>query len=350
MNKKIVVKIILLVGFTVILFMTSYAWFQDRSNPQINLSNIQVSAAEGLVIKLQPDSAARSVVNLNNMLDNFDEFELKQVSSVDAANFYTIDFNEGLSLTDPEFILLPKSDGSVSQMIENGYVDFNFYLQTEDYPKHVYIHRDTKVTGPAWDALRIAITYPTSSSSTATVIFGKTPENGITDSYTTKAIIKTGKFTFGNVPSGYSTNQLVRNFSFKDGGRSSSDSDNIDLNKVLFTIPKNSRMQVNLKIWLEGGDIDCTNALASTIINVLFKFGSANELLTAPSLTGNANYTITGLDTTMEWATTNDQNTVWNKVTDSNQQFTGYQSVYVRIAEVVGVSPESYATLVTFGG
>ena len=235
-------------------------------------------------------------------------------------------------------------------MIENGYVDFNFYLQTEDYPKHVYIHRDTKITGPAWDALRIAITYPTSSTSTSTIIFGKTPENGITDAYTTKAIIKTGKFTFGNIPSEFSTNQLVRDFSFKDGGRGTSDTDNIDLNKVLFTIPKNSRMQINLKIWLEGGDVDCTNALASSIVNVLFKFGSANELLAAPVLTGNANYTITGLDTTMEWATTNDANTVWTKVTDPNQQFTGYQSVYVRIAEVVGVSPESYATLVTFGG
>ena len=113
-------------------------------------------------------------------------------------------------------------------------------------------------------------------------------------------------------------------------------------------MPKNCRMQINVKIWLEGGDIDCTNALASTIINVLFKFGSANELLAAPTLVGNSNYTITGLDTTMEWATTNTATTIWTPVTSSTQQFTGYQSVYVRIKEVVGVSPESYATLVTF--
>ena len=69
-------------------------------------------------------------------------------------------------------------------------------------------------------------------------------------------------------------------------------------------------MTINLKIWLEGGDIDCTNALASTFLNVLFKFGSANELLAAPTLSGNSNYTITGLDTTMEWATTNTATTV----------------------------------------
>lgn len=348
MSNKSFLKIILLIGFTVILIISSYAWFQDRSNPSISLSNIQVSAAEGLVIKLQPDSAARNTVNLNSVLENFNEFELKQVSSVDAVNFYTIDFNEGLTLTDPEFIKLPEVNGSVSQMIENGYIDFTFYLQTEDYPKHVYVHKDTSVTGPAYDALRIALTYPTGDNTTSTIIFGKTPENGITDEYTTNAIITTGKFKFGNIPSSFYTTQLVRNFSYKDGGRSNSDSDTIDTNKVLFTIPANSRMAINLKIWLEGGDIDCTNALASTFLNVLFKFGSANELLAAPTLTGNSNYTITGLDTTMEWATTNTTTTVWTPVTNSNMQFTGYQSVYVRIKEVVGVSPESYATLVTF--
>ena len=41
---------------------------------------------------------------------------------------------------------------------------------------------------------------------------------------------------------------------------------------------------------------------------------------------------------------TNDENSVWTKVTDVNQVFT--QSVYIRVAEVVDVSPESYATFI----
>ena len=46
----------------------------------------------------------------------------------------------------------------------------------------------------------------------------------------------------------------------------------------------------------------------------------------------------------MEWSYTNDENSVWTKVTDTNQVFT--QSVYVRISEVADVSPESYPTYI----
>ncbi len=345
MNKKSLFKIILLIAFTVLLVISSYAWFQDKSNPQISLSNIKVSAAEGLVIKLDPDSSGRKTVDLNSILDNFDEFELKQVSSVDATNFYTIDFNEGLVLTDPEFVLLPSADGSVTQMIENGYIDFNFYLQTENYPKHVYIHKDTNIDGPAYDALRISLSFTNPETNNYSVyIFGKTAENGITDEYTTNAIIKEGSFKYGNISSDFYTTQLVRLFSDKDGGRSTSDDNEIDSDKLLFTIPANTRVPVNLKIWLEGGDVDCTNTLASTNLNVLFKFGTANELLDAPSLTLNSDGTINGLDTTMEWSYTNDDSSTWTKVTNANQVFT--QSVYVRISEVVDVSPKSYATYI----
>ncbi len=345
MNKKNIFKIILLVAFTVLLVISSYAWFQDKSNPQISLSDIKISAAEGLVIKLDPDSAGRKTVDLNSVLDSFDEFELKQVSSVDASNFYTIDFNEGLVLTDPEFVLLDEANGSVTKMIENGYIDFNFYLQTENYPKHVYIHRDTTIDGPAYDAIRISLSYTNPETNNYTsLIFGKTAENGISDEYTTNAIIKAGSFKYGNISSDFYTTQLVRLFSEKDGGRSSSDDDEIDTDRLLFTIPANTRVPINLKIWLEGGDIDCTNALASTYLNVLFKFGSANELLNAPTLTLNSNGTINGLDTTMEWSYTNDDSSTWTKITDTNQVFT--QSVYIRVAEVVDVSPKSYSTYI----
>lgn len=349
MNKKSLFKIILLIALTVLLVISSYAWFQDRSNPQISVSDIKVAAAEGLVIKLDPDSSGRKTVDLNSILENFDEFELKQVSSVDGSNFYTIDFNEGLVLTDPEFVLLPETNGSITQMIENGYIDFNFYLQTENYPKHVYIHKDTAVSGSAWDALRVSISYvnPETENYT-TLIFGKTRENGISDDYTTDAIIKSGSFKFGNITSDFYTTQLVKLFSDKSGGRESSDDSSIDTDKILFTMPANTRIPINLKIWLEGGDIDCTNALASTYLNVLFKFGSANELLDAPVLTLNSDGTINGLLDTMEWSLTNDSNSIWTKVTDVNQVFN--ESVYIRISEVSGVSPESYATYVRVGG
>src|SRR5574344_1790883 len=214
---------------------------------------------------------------------------------------------------------------------------------------HVYIHKDTSITGAAYDALRVAITYPVSTTTNSTIIFGKTAENGITDPYTTKAIITEGAFTYGNIPSNYYTNQLVRTFDNKNGGRATSDTTIIDTNKILFTIPANTRMLVNLKIWLEGGDTECTNSIASTYLDVLFEYGCANELSAAPDVSGvSSNHTITGLTTAMEWSTVNDNSATWTRVTDASQTFTDYSSLYVRIAEDVGVTPESYATLVTF--
>ena len=50
----------------------------------------------------------------------------------------------------------------------------------------------------------------------------------------------------------------------------------------------------------------------------------------------------------MEWSLTNDKDSVWYRVTDPNMTFVGKNIVYVRIAEVVGESPESYATEVNF--
>ena len=82
MSKKSIFKIVLLVAFSVLLIISSYAWFQDKSNPQISVSDIKVSAAEGLVIKLDPDSAGRKTVDLNSILDSFDEFELKHLTAI----------------------------------------------------------------------------------------------------------------------------------------------------------------------------------------------------------------------------------------------------------------------------
>lgn len=120
------------------------------------------------------------------------------------------------------------------------------------------------------------------------------------------------------------------------------------MNKTLVDIPANSLIPVNVKIWLEGGDDDCDNTIASTYVDVLLKFGSTDILLSAPTLSGNPNYTITGLTTNMEWATSNTKETVWTPITNPNMTFTGMNSVYVRISEVVGVSPASYATEVRF--
>lgn len=209
------------------------------------------------------------------------------------------------------------------------------------------MHKDTSFTGIASNSVRLAITV-TEGNEKSIHIFGDTPENSI-DGFTTKAIIKTGTFTYNNIDSSFIANQTVYAYEDYDGGRTEDDNDPIDLTKVLFTMDAGTMKAVNVKIWLEGGDEDCDTSLSDSSLNTIIKFGSANVLRDAPVLSANnSNRTITGLTTEMEYAYTNTSSTIWTSVTNSNMTFQRGTTVYVRYKEVTGVSSYSYTTKVVF--
>lgn len=351
MKRNIVLNILTITQVVLLLLLVSYGWFSDKSNPSISESNIQVSSAQGLVIKLAPDSEARTTVNLNELLTDFDTFELKQMSSSNATDYYQIDFGAGLANNLPMFTKIkPDSVTGRIDMEKYGCIDYNFYLQTEDFAKHVYFHKDSYIRGVAANAIRVAITLDESEYNIKK-IFGTTRENGITDEFTTKAVMSEGEFEYTNSDNELVTNQVVYTFSDYDGGRTESDDISIDLSKVLFTIPANTAVKINVKIWLEGGDKDCDNDISDTTIDTLIKFGSANVLRDAPNVFANNSLrTITNLSNEMEYAYTNTEETTWTSVTNNLMQFDRGTTVYVRYKEVEGVSPCSYITPVTFNG
>ena len=349
MKKTIIriLSILILIQISLIFLYGTYAWFSDKTNPSINQNDIKVTSAEGLVIKLSPDSEARTSVGLNEILSDYDNFALKQMSSSDATNFYTINFGAGLAHSAPEFVKIPIQENGLINMEEYGIIDYDFYLETEEQAKHIYLHKDTNFTGLASNSIRLAITVKDGTDEKK-YIFGTTRENAI-DGYTTKAIIKPGKFSYNNIDSSFTSNQNVYAYEDYNGGRSLDDNDPIDLTKVLFTIEANSMKTINIKIWLEGGDIDCDTSISNTIVNALIKFGSANVLRDAPLVSANnSNRTITGLTTEMEYAQTNTSDTIWNSVTNPNMTFQRGTTIYVRYKEVIGVSSYSYATKVVF--
>ena len=349
MNKLIrrILSIIVLLNISVIFLYGTYAWFSDKTNPMITQEDMKVTSAEGLVIKLNPDSEARTVVGLNEILSDYDAFALKQMSSADGINFYTIDFGAGLAHSAPQFVNVPVQDNGLINQDEHGIIDYNFYLATEDQAKHVYLHRDTLFDGIASDSIRLAITI-TEGNEKKVYIFGDTRENAI-DGYTTEAVIQTGIFSYNNIDPSFVSDQLVYAYEDYNGGRGTDDNDPIDLTKVLFTMEANSTKLVNVKIWLEGGDIDCDTTISDTLVDALIKFGSANVLRDAPIVSANnSSRTITGLTTEMEYAYTNDSTTVWTSVTNANMTFNRGTTVYVRYKEVAGVSTYSYATEVVF--
>jgi len=347
LNNKIFLKIIIILLISILFIFSSYSWFSEKVNPQITGNQIKVTVADGLTIKLSPDSPSRTTLSLNQLFNDFDIFELKQVSSADNINFFRIDFGQGLGVQDPAFVTI---DTAIARehIVEYGYIDYDFYLQTEEYAKHVYIHKDSTYTGAAADAIRIATTIY-SGTTTTTMIFANKEENGIDKPFTTKAVIGTGRFVYNNIDPTLIGDQIVKTFANKNGGRGLYDDDPIDVNKLITTIPANSQVRINIRIWLEGGDVECTNTIASSLLDVYLKFGSANVLLAAPNVTPIAlNHRINNLTTSMEWALTNNKTTTWTKVINPSMSFSSYSTVYVRIAENIGVSPESYATMVNF--
>ena len=349
MSKKRILTVLTLIQIIVILSMSSYSWFADKSNPTITENAIRVTSADGLAIKLQPDSEARMAVNLNEIIDQYEQFELKQVSSADAVNFYYIDFGQGLGQSAPQFVeVLPNPDGSID-MVKYGFISYDFYLQTENFAKHVYLHKDTAFTGTASTALRVAVSI-TQGETTTRRIFGDTVEDGTgTYPYLTQAIIRDGEFDYYDIDPTFISTQTVNLLSSRNGGRGTSDDDVVDQGKLLVNIPANSQVKVNVKVWLEGGDEDCTPLISSSNIDLAIKFGSANILLDAPNLTpNNSTNVINGLATTMEYAFTNTSSTVWTEVSNPSMTFTDGQTVYVRIAEVANVSPASNVRTVVF--
>lgn len=340
-------RLIIIIQIALLFLYGTYAWFSDKTNPTINQEDMKVTSAEGLVIKLSEDSEARTTVGLNEILSDFDAFALKQMSSADGINFYTIDFGAGLAHSAPQFIKIPTQSNGLINQDEYGMIDYNFYLETEDQAKHVYLHKDTKFDGLASSSIRFAITVPEGEEKKV-YIFGDAREN-IIDGYTTSAVISTGRFIYNDIDPTFLSTQNVYAYEDYNGGRGINDNDPIDLTKILFTIEANSMKLINVKIWLEGGDVDCDTTISDTLVDSLIKFGSANVLRDAPILSANnSSRTITGLTTEMEYAYTNNADTTWTSVTNSNMRFARGTTVYVRYKEVVGVSSYSYATKVTF--
>lgn len=348
--KKMIMRILgllILVQIAIICLYSTYAWFSDKTNPTINQNDMKVTSAEGLVIKLSEDSEARTSVGLNEILSDFETFALKQMSSADGVNFYTIDFGAGLAHSAPQFVKIPVQSNGLINMDENGIIDYDFYLETEEQAKHIYLHKDTNFDGIASNSVRLALTI-TEGTEKTTYIIGDTRENSI-DGFTTEAIVSTGKFSYNNIDPSFTSNQIVYAYEDYNGGRALDDNDPIDLTKVLFTMEANTMKSINVKIWLEGGDVDCDTTLSDTMLDALIKFGSANVLRDAPILSANnSTRTITGLTTEMEYASTNNSTTIWTSVTNPNMTFSRGTTVYVRYKEVTGVSSYSYATKVVF--
>lgn len=295
--------LVMLVAFT-------YTWVSRNWTPSIKSDEIQIASAGALVISILSDtSAVHTEVSLNEVvgLEVDNAFLFKQVSSQDGVNFFWKDFSPTVSGDLPaEFHRIDSSD-----IHKKDYIDTRFCLKLDDSletSKYIFIHPETvinyikdQVDDPdVSKAIRISLTYDKDIVSdsgtqtvTETVILGNLEDNDsvvnseynneLNDSY--MAVLPNADGKTDEPGSGAIGHQVVYGLHYFDCGRTTFDMEDPfnegnynfkrDESKALFTLNPGEMKWVDMRIWLEGQDENCIEAIAGEKFDLVLKFDSA---------------------------------------------------------------------------
>lgn len=282
-----------------ILVVTSFAWISRTWTPTISEDQISISTAGALVISLVSDdeynsnTAKYNTVNLNKLLgdDSFvDTFSFKQVSSVDAKTFHTVDFSPVLNKKSPVF---------TNENVKERYIDITFYLQIQasqdqslQYSKYIFIHPDSVIEdvtagSNASKAIRTALTIndgePIILCEAGSPDSFKSTNAALTDANGKTLYKVDSKGAVVNDENGnpiYNTEAVnsvtARDLHYYHGGRTSGTGYDftVDSQRMLVEVGSGSTTKVNLKVWLEGGDDYCVERIAGQAIKLVIKFDS----------------------------------------------------------------------------
>lgn len=278
----------------ILLVVFSYSWVARNWTPSLSQEQISIASTGALLIGLSNDTTYNSV-SLNQVV-GVDSFTFKQVSSVDGKTFHTVNFVPALQNKPPLF---------TGEDVKGRYIDVNFYLKSQvsndnalNKSKYVFIHPDTKIidtqTGQNISkAIRMAITID-GVNSNEPYILGRTNDDKDNIDYSTWAALPDaqGKPLYVKFPDDQTYNpdaadqQKVYNLNYFHGGRTTYDGDGnhqndynftVDPTRTLLTIAPGEIRQVNLKIWLEGGDANCIDGIAGKSFSIMLKFDSVEK-------------------------------------------------------------------------
>lgn len=301
---KLGIKIFFVLQIIFFLGYATYSWITNRGSAELIADNISVSASEGLLIVL-PDGTMPKVVNINQLIENSQSnYNLSQVSSTNGIDFYKPDpyyYDE----TGEKFKFIkaqPKTD----------YIDLYFYLKTEDAAKYIYFDTSlneainkayTRLEGIASDAIRVGLIVDDINS----LVFGdkaESLENPIANP--TLPVIAEGYST--DIPDimGKPTNTIRQTvYTFENFNSAS---------KRLMAMSAYQQKKITFRIWLEGGDNECTNEITGSDFSLGVKFASDNvEVADKPSLQ-IVDTSVNGLTDKMEYSL--DTGNTWYNIND----------------------------------
>ena len=298
-------SIFLAVWLCVMLVTFTYTWVSRNWTPSIQGDDINIQSSGALVISLLGDHTdANSKVILNDIvgLGVNKSFTFRQVSSQDGINFFWKDFTPTVDGVSPAILKKIGTDNDDPHKAD--YVDVRFCLKldgTLEEPKYVFIHPDTyikyensKQTANLEKAIRISLTYEKMKESSAgniiekkTVILAnlgsdEANKGVLTTEY--QAVLADANNKLDNDPTTLDY-QTVYGLQYFDCGRLAYDSTdpNGDVNyvfttnkeKALFKLEPGELIWIDMRIWLEGQDINCNETIAGENFDLFLKFDSA---------------------------------------------------------------------------
>jgi len=305
-----VLSAFLAVWLCVMLIAFTYTWVSRNWTPSITSKDINIASSGALVISVLSDtSAVHTEVSLNDVvgLEVDKSFTFKQVSSQDGVNFFWKDFSPTVSGEDPA-VFYKITSGDIHK---KDYIDTRFCLKLDDSletSKYIFIHPETVINyvkeqledPDLAQAIRISLTYDKDIVSesgtqtvTETVILGNLEDNEgvvnaredatVNDRY--KAVLPDADGKTELDEDGALGYQVIYGLQYFNCGRTSFDMDDPfnesnynfkrDSSKALFTLNPGEQKWVTMKIWLEGQDENCVEAIAGEKFNLVLKFDSA---------------------------------------------------------------------------
>ncbi len=286
----------------IILIVSSFAWFDKTYHAKVNPFEVTVGTSNGLYIVLNGDElTASSEVNMADLIQTTAIPVLIQSSSKDGLHFVTLD----ASTMDTNIANYWSTASFIQAEANVHYLEFTFFLLTENTAKDIFLSEDLDQVGYTFvSTMSDSVTNPNEVGPVSTVriamsfnngtpiIFGDEPENA-TVGFTTKTVLRTGQYIdpYALQPGVVETGQIVHTFEEYYLGYVEYDNhddpigyytDNTKAHNAtsLYTLAANAIVPVTIRMWMEGGDVDCSSdaQILNNTINIALKFVARDHL------------------------------------------------------------------------
>ena len=301
-KRSAIIQFVLSMQVLIILVVSSFAWFDNTYHAQVNPFEVTVGTSNGLYIVLDGNElSASSEVNMAQLIQTTAIPVLIQSSSRDGIHFVTLD----ASTINTNIANYWSTASFIPAEANVHYLEFTFFLLTENTAKDIFLSEDLSQVGYMFvSTMTDSVTNPNEVGPVSTIriamsfnngvpiIFGDEAENS-TVGFTTKNVLTTGHNIdpYAIQAGVVETGQIVHTFSEYFLGYVEYDNhddpigyytDNTKAHNAvsLYTLQANAIVPVTVRMWMEGGDIDCSSEaqILNNTINIGLKFVARDHL------------------------------------------------------------------------